>query len=45
VSVYVAFRSCHPDEATENKALKALKDNNIDVGQLVEWKRDHCQQA
>jgi hypothetical protein len=36
VSTYVAFSSCHPDEATENKALKALKNNKIDVGQLKE---------
>jgi hypothetical protein len=43
VSVYVAFSSCNPDEATENKALKALKDN-IDVGKLMEYSADHCQQ-
>jgi hypothetical protein len=41
----VGFRSCHPDEETKNDALKALKDNNIDGGQFVDWKADHCQQA
>jgi len=25
--------------------LKKLKENNVDVIQLVEWEADHCQQA
>jgi hypothetical protein len=45
VNNYLAFRSSQPDEAAEKEALKALKDNNIDIGQFVEWKRDHCRQA
>jgi hypothetical protein len=39
------YRSQHPEEETENDVLKELKDNNIDVSQLVEWTADHCQQA
>jgi hypothetical protein len=45
VYVYVAFRSQKPDKATVKKVLKVLKKNNIDVSQLVEWKRDNCQQG
>jgi len=41
----VGYRSQHPEEETEKDVLKELKDNNIDVSQLVEWTADHCQQA
>ena len=44
VSVYVPFRSPHPDEATVKDVLGDLQDI-IDVNQLVELKADHCQQA
>jgi len=45
VSVYVAYLSNRPDEATVERVLKELQNNNIDVSQLVDWTADHCQQA
>jgi NADH:ubiquinone oxidoreductase subunit B-like Fe-S oxidoreductase len=45
VSVYVPFRSPHPDEATVENVLRDLQDNIIDVNHLVELKANHCQQA
>jgi hypothetical protein len=45
VYIYVAYRSQHPDEETMMDALQELKENNIDVSQLVEWKVDNCPQA
>jgi NADH:ubiquinone oxidoreductase subunit B-like Fe-S oxidoreductase len=45
VSVYVPFRSPHPDEATMENVLRDLQDNIIELNQLVELKADHCQQA
>ena len=45
VSVYVPFRSPHPDWATVKDVLRDVQDNIIDVNQLVELKADHCQQA
>jgi hypothetical protein len=41
--VYVAYRSQHPDETTVKDVLKELKKNKIDICQLVEYRRDHCQ--
>jgi len=43
--VYVTYRSRHPDKETREKVMKKLKENNIDVSQLVEFKTDHCKQA
>jgi hypothetical protein len=40
---YVAYRSQHPDETTVKDVLKELKENNIDISQLVEYSTDHCQ--
>ena len=45
VYVYVSYRSQRPDKATVKEVLKKLKDNNIDVSQLVEYGTDHCQKA
>ena len=39
------YRSQQPEEETEKDVLKELKDNNIDVREMVEWTADHCQQA
>jgi hypothetical protein len=39
---YVAFRRQHPDEETKEEALKELKNSNISVSQLVEFRKDHC---
>jgi hypothetical protein len=44
VSVYVAYLSYRPDEATVIDVLKDLQEN-IDVSQLVDWTEDHCPQA
>jgi hypothetical protein len=44
VSVFVEFRSKHPDETTMRDALKDLKHNNIDISQFVMSTTDHCQQ-
>ena len=41
-SFYVVFRSQHPDNTTVDAALEELPKNNIDVGQMVEYSRDHC---
>ena len=43
--VYVTYRSQHPDKETREKVLKKLKEDNIDVNQLVEFKTDDCKQA
>jgi len=43
--VYVGYRSKHPDKETMQDALKDLQENNIDVSQLVEYIKDHCQEA
>jgi hypothetical protein len=40
----VGFRSSHPDEEAVKDALKALKQNNIDISQLVKYRREHCPQ-
>jgi len=40
---YVLFRSQHPDKATVKDVLKELKKNHIDVCQLAEYSRYHCQ--
>jgi hypothetical protein len=45
--VYVGYRSKQPDKETLHDASKKLKENNIDVSQLVEYEywTDHCQKA
>jgi hypothetical protein len=40
---YVWYRSQHPDKETVNDVLKKLKENNIDVGQLQEYRTNPCQ--
>ena len=42
-SVYVGYRSQHPDENTVENVKKELQENNIDINQLVKWPTDHCQ--
>jgi hypothetical protein len=44
VSVYVAFRSRYPEEATVEEVLKKLQESNIDTSQFVKLTVDHCQQ-
>jgi len=39
----VFYRSQEPDKGTVNDVLKKLKENNIDVSQLLEYGTDHCQ--
>jgi hypothetical protein len=41
----VAFRHSHPDKPTVDEVVKVMKDKNIDVSQLVDWKADHCKHA
>jgi hypothetical protein len=38
----VLFRSQHPDEDTWKKVMNKMKENDIDVSQLVEAKTDVC---
>jgi len=45
VTVYVAYRSQHPDQETVNEVNRVLQDNNVDVTQLVNWSADHCPPA
>jgi len=40
----VGFRRKHPDKATVELVLKKLRENNIDVRLLVEWKAGPCRQ-
>jgi len=40
--VYVAYRSSRPDEGTVNTVKQKLKENNIDMSELVESRFDHC---
>jgi hypothetical protein len=39
----VEYRSQHPEEEAEKEVLKELKENNIDVSQLMEYMTDHFQ--
>jgi hypothetical protein len=41
VVVSVTFRTSYPDMSTVQQAMKDLRDSNLDVGQLVEYRRDH----
>jgi hypothetical protein len=45
VYVYVAYRRQDPDKATVKRVLKELQENNLDINQLTEYKKDHCPQA
>jgi hypothetical protein len=45
VSIYVAYRSPHPDEATVKSVSRMLQEKNIQGSRLLEWPRDHCQHA
>jgi len=38
----VSFRSQQPDKETQEKAMNKMREQNIDVSQLVEYKTDHC---
>jgi hypothetical protein len=38
----VGYRSSNPDKAAKDEVVKVMKDKNIDVSQLVDWKADHC---
>jgi hypothetical protein len=42
VYVYVGYRSKNPDGKTVIEVLQKLKDNNIDVSQLVDWPVKSC---
>jgi len=41
-SYYVLYRSQNPEESTVDTVLEELPKHNIDVGQLVDYSRDHC---
>jgi hypothetical protein len=45
VSVYVAYRSSHPDQDTVNEVNRELQEKNVDVSQLVDWSADYCPPA
>ena len=45
VTVYVAFRSPHPDAGTMKDVLKEMEDNNIEVKHLEMWSANHCQEV
>jgi hypothetical protein len=42
VILYVGYRSKYPDEETVSEVLQKLKDNNIDVSQLLERPGNNC---
>jgi hypothetical protein len=42
-SLYVAYRSDRPDEGTVNTVKQKLKENNIDISQLVAASVNNCQ--
>jgi hypothetical protein len=42
--VNVVYRSPYPDTATVQEVLQELIKKQIDVGQLVKWSTDNCQQ-
>jgi len=42
--LYVGYRSSHPDEGTVNTVKQKLRENNIDISELVEWPVDRCLQ-
>jgi len=44
-SVYVLFRSTNPDEETLKNVKNKLKENDIDVSQLVEFPSHPCKKA
>jgi len=43
VSVYVAYRKPFPDEETEDKVKKELKEINIEYSQLADLPMTNCQ--
>jgi len=43
VTVFVAFRSTHPDILTMLLVVKKLLENNIDITQFQAATADHCQ--
>jgi hypothetical protein len=45
VYVYVAYRRQQPDKATVKRVVNELKENNLDINQLTEYKKDHCPQT
>jgi len=40
--VYVAFRTYLPDEGTVTTVKQKLRENNIDIRELVESRVDYC---
>ena len=40
---YVLYRSQYPDQTTVKDVLKKLKENKIDVSQLVAFSTEYCQ--
>jgi hypothetical protein len=45
VFIYVTFRTRQPDSATVQQVMKDLRDNDIDVEQLVQWPQNNCLSA
>jgi len=41
--LYVGYRTSHPDKKTVEEVKQKLKENNINICELVEWPVDHCQ--
>jgi hypothetical protein len=41
----VGYRRQQPDKETVKRMMKELKENNLDINQLTEYKKDHCPQA
>jgi len=44
-SVYVGYRSPHPDQETVNDVNREMQEKNVDASQLVDWSADHCPQV
>jgi hypothetical protein len=45
VAIYVGYRNQHPDKETVERVQKKLKENKIDVTELVKYRTDHCQKT
>jgi hypothetical protein len=39
------YRSLNPDQATVNEVMKKLKENEIDVKELIEYPMENCQEG
>jgi hypothetical protein len=40
---YVAYRSPFPEQKTVERVKKELKENNIDIKQMRDWRAGNCQ--